>query len=74
MENLKPNPTSGVLFVETSSVTSQPNEYRITNLIGQTILTGSLNAETQQIDVSKLPQGMYFIIFAGKTQKFVVGN
>ena len=68
-----PNPTDGVLFVETRYGTSLPAEtYRITNLMGQTVLTGSLNAETQQIDVSDLPQGMYFITFAGETRKFVV--
>jgi hypothetical protein len=68
-----PNPTDGVLFVETRRVTSLPAEtYRITNLVGQTVLTGSLTAETQQIDVSVLPQGMYFITFAGETRKFVL--
>ena len=68
-----PNPTDGVLFVETRRATSLPAEtYRITNLMGQTVHTGSLNAETQQIDVSDLPQGMYFITVGGATQKFVV--
>ena len=68
-----PNPTDGVLFVETRHGTSLPDQtYRITNLMGQTLLTGQITAETQQIDVSVLPQGMHFITFAGKTQKFVV--
>ena len=40
--------------------------------MGQTVLTGSLNSETQQIDVSVLPEGLYFITFAGETRKFVV--
>ena len=68
-----PNPTDGILFVETVCTPSLPAEtYHITNLMGQTIQTGSLNAETQQIDVSDLPQGMYFITIAGETLKFVV--
>ena len=68
-----PNPTNGVLFVETVCTPSLPAEtYRITNLMGQTVLSGSINAENQQIDVSSLPQGMYFITFAGETRKFVV--
>ena len=46
--------------------------YRITNLMGQTVFTGSLTAETQQIDVSALPQGMYFISVGDNTRKFVV--
>ena len=67
-----PNPTNGVLFVETRFIASQPTEYRINNLMGQTVLSGNITAETQQIDVSNLPEGMYFITFAGETRKFVI--
>ena len=67
-----PNPTHGVLFIQTLRATSLQSEtYRITNLTSQTVLTGTLNAEIQQIDVSALPQGMYFITIGGMTQKFV---
>jgi hypothetical protein len=68
-----PNPANGVLFVETRRATSLPDQtYRITNLMGQTVLSGNINADNQQINVSSLPQGMYFITFAGETRKFVV--
>jgi hypothetical protein len=68
-----PNPTNGILFVQTVHAPSLPRQtYRITNLMGQTVLSGNITAETQQIDVSNLPDGMYFIIFAGETRKFVV--
>ena len=68
-----PNPTNGVLFVETVCTPSLPDQtYRITNLVGQTVLSGNINADNQQINVSSLPQGMYFITFAGETRKFVV--
>jgi hypothetical protein len=71
--DLYPNPTNGVLFVETRLIASlQGQTYRVTNLTGQTVLTGSLNAETQQIDVSGLPEGMYFITVSGETRKFIV--
>ena len=70
-----PNPTNGILFVQTLRATSLPDQtYRITNLMGQTVLTGTITAENQQIDVSNLPQGMYFITFAGETRKFVVNQ
>ena len=70
-----PNPTNGVLFVETRRATSLPDQtYRITNLMGQTVLSGNINADNQQINVSSLPQGMYFITFAGETRKFVVNK
>ena len=68
-----PNPTNGVLFVQTLRATSLPGEtYRITNLMGQTLMTGQITAETEQIDVSGLPDGMYFITVGGTTRKFVV--
>ena len=55
-----PNPTNGVLIVSVRlpQCDSPTADYRISNLMGQTVLTGSLNAETQQIDVSNLPGGM----------------
>ena len=74
-----PNPTDGVLTIHHSafsipySAFSIPHSaFRITNLMGQTLMTGQITAETKQIDVSALPQGMYFITFAGETRKFVV--
>ena len=75
-----PNPTNDVLTIQHSALTTSnashfniPNSsFRITNLMGQTVLIGSLNAETQQIDVSGLPQGMYFISVGDNTRKFVV--
>ena len=68
-----PNPTNGVLFVQTLRATSLPAEtYLITNLMGQTLLAGQIITENQQINVSSLPQGMYFITIAGETRNFVV--
>ena len=68
-----PNPTNGILFVETRHGMSLPEQtYRITNLMGQTLLTGQITSETQQIDVTALPEGMYFITFTGETRKFMV--
>ena len=75
-----PNPTNGIIAIQHSSLTTSNashfsihhSAFRITNLMGQTLLTGQITAENQQIDVSSLPQGMYFITFAGETRKFVV--
>lgn len=65
-----PNPTDGVITVEIRNATSL-KEYRITNLMGQTLLTGSVDAESSQIDVSSLPSGMYFITLGPLTTKFI---
>ena len=68
-----PNPTNSVLFVETRGRASQSNQtYRITNIMGQTLLQGQITAETQQINIESLPAGLYCITFAGETRKFVV--
>ena len=68
-----PNPTNGVLFVETFPETSQPSQtYRITNLLGQTLQTGNLTGNHKLLDVSGLPSGMYLLTIDGATVKFVV--
>ena len=67
-----PNPAKGVLFVETVCTPSLPMQtYRITNLMGQNLMQGSINAENQQIDIASLPAGMYFINVGEQTVKFV---
>ena len=72
-----PNPTNGVLTVsmrlpQCDSPTTRQTKYRIINLMGQTILQGSISTENQQIDIASLPTGMYFISVDGETVKFVV--
>ncbi len=66
-----PNPANGVLFVQTLRATSLPAQYRITNLIGQNMLTGNISDEIQKIDIESLPSGMYFISVGEQTAKFV---
>ena len=65
-----PNPTDGVLFVESNIGSSLP--YAISNHMGQTLMKGSVVAGNRQIDVSGLPKGMYFITIGEWTRKFVV--
>ena len=63
-----PNPSHSVLFVLSKNINS---EYRITNLMGQTLLIGNITSENHQIDVSSLPEGMYFITIDSSTTKFL---
>ena len=63
-----PNPSHDILFVLSESINS---EYSITNLMGQTIMIGEITSETQQIDVSTLTNGMYFITIGNTTTKFL---
>ena len=70
-----PNPTDGIIVVETQCIASLQQEqtkYRITNPLGQTLMTGQIKGESQTIDVSALPDGLYFITFADKTHKIVI--
>ena len=69
-----PNPTNGILFIETQNSASLTDHtiYRITNMMSQTLMHGALTAETQQIDITNLPAGMYFINVGEQTMKFVV--
>ena len=67
-----PNPTNGVLTIHHSEFHIHHSEFQITNLMGQTLLTGQITAENQKIDVSSFPQGMYFITVGEATRKFVV--
>ena len=74
-----PNPTSGTLYITASGLT----EYRITNLLGQIVLSGtSLRAIAKQpnqnssmtIDVSKLSPGLYFLTIGDQTQKIIINR
>lgn len=66
-----PNPAREVLYVRFphEALSLSDREYRITNIMGQTLMAGPLN---DRIDVSKIPSGIYFITIGDKTQKLVV--
>lgn len=65
-----PNPTNGIITVETAHISSL-QKYRITNLMGQTLMTGQIDGKKQSINVSGLLSGIYFIQIGGVTRKFV---
>ena len=67
-----PNPTNGILTIHHSAFSIPNSEFRITNLMGQTLLQGPITDEIQKINIESLPAGMYFITFAGETRKFVI--
>ena len=65
-----PNPNDGIFYVETQDFASL-QQYRIMNIMGQTLMTGMINSEKQQIDLTSLPSGMYFLQVNGTTRKIV---
>ena len=61
--SIYPNPTNGILFVETQHSTSlQTQTYHITvsNLLGQTLQETTANGDTT-LDLSHYEPGMYLI-------------
>ena len=70
-----PNPAKGCLVLETQDFASlQGQTYRICNIMGQVLLQGQITAERQQIDVSGLAEGMYFVTVGNSTQKIIVNR
>lgn len=67
-----PNPTDGLLHVKTYCGASQPLEYRITNLLGQTVLSGVLDGDS--IDVSVLSKGIYILGIDNTIIRFIVSQ
>lgn len=63
-----PNPSHDVLYVLSDNINS---EYRVTNTMGQTMMSGKIASDNQQIDVSSLPEGMYFVTIGSSTTKFL---
>ncbi len=63
--NVYPNPVSNVLTLETDV----KGDYQIINIVGQTVLKGQTSA--QNIDVSGLPQGTYFLQVGKEQMKFI---
>lgn len=57
-----PNPTSGCFTIEGFGTMT------ITNMLGQTVMTKDIDGK----ETIELPQGMYFVLLNGKTQKIVV--
>lgn len=54
-----PNPTQGHLFIKSSM--DEDYEISITNLLGKIVLTASINNGNENVDLSFLSSGIYFI-------------
>jgi|GEM_PF-6263645 len=62
--SLYPNPTSGTLNLS-SNVKVAGDHYKITNMLGQVLLTNTIQQQATSIDVSNLASGMYiFNVFS----------
>ena len=66
--NVYPNPASGMITIVGCG------DYRISNVMGQVLMSGVINGESQQVDVNRLSSGMYFVTINGVTKKLIIRN
>ena len=62
-----PNPADRMVNIVGGS-----GAYRIANVMGQTLRTGFITSDHQQVDISSLSSGIYFITVGDQTRKMVV--
>jgi hypothetical protein len=53
-----PNPTEGIITIKLNSSNPKTN-FKIINVLGQTVLSGIITAETTNLNIDKLPNGIY---------------
>jgi hypothetical protein len=66
--SLYPNPVNNVLFVKTH----KKGEFIMTDAIGQVVKRVELNNGTSTIDMSDIPNGIYFITVSDKNFKVLI--
>lgn len=62
-----PNPADDFIMISVK----QPTHYTISDIFGKIILKGVILSDNQQIDISELSYGMYFIKIGTKLEKFI---
>ena len=67
-----PNPSYGALFVETPYYDVSKYDYRIVNILGETVASGRITTENNRIDVSNLNNGIYFLNIGNYSQKVIL--
>lgn len=58
-----PNPAASVMHIKRSS--PLPANYMVTDIFGKRLINGRLTLNDEELDVSFLPSGIYFISFTG---------
>lgn len=65
-----PNPTNGFITI-TNKNNLMGKNYIITNLIGQTLLSGKLNLDETMVNLETLQSGMYFLSLDGISKQSI---
>ena len=64
---LYPNPAQNNLTIKTNSTKLENAFVEIMNMMGQSVLKTTFNTN-ETIDISTLPNGIYFVLLAGREQ------
>lgn len=68
-----PNPSKGIFTLETTELHSTELHYTVTDVAGRTVVSKTnISAETQTIDLSAFPKGIYIMKISGKQMQSVV--
>lgn len=59
--NLYPNPTDGVFTLDIPNPDWQPAQVYLINSVGQVILSQAIQTEQTQLNITELPNGLYFV-------------
>ena len=67
-----PNPASDYINIEIDQSKAEVLQYVITNAVGQTVLTGSMNDSSLSLNISNLAKGVYGITLFNKEQSQLI--
>ncbi len=59
--DIYPNPSDNILKIDFANRTMQESKFIITNSKGKQVMKGFIDAESSQIDIRTLPNGVYII-------------
>ena len=67
---ISPNPTNGIIIIETENINNAKMQIEVTNINGQVVYKNLLNSlSNKEIDLSEHASGIYFVTF--KTNDFI---
>ena len=65
--SIYPNPTEARVILESSEM----GRYRLVDIYGRQILNEEKTAYREEIDMSSLAKGIYFVVFKGKNHQII---
>lgn len=67
-----PNPSHGTIFIRANASFHDIADYCIIDILGETVMSGRITSEIQEINISNLPNGMYLVKISDITVKIII--